>query len=94
MELTNAELVNAVANHVDGLSPEQVHTVLAALVTIKEGDPVGTVRRDTDTGKVAHRVLSYGVAQWRISGPDGEQYNDLQPTLAWPTIYSPEESGS
>jgi len=88
MEMTNAELVAAIAQHVD-LPPEQVTSVLAAAEAVRQGDPVGMIRRDADTGQVAVRVLSYGVAQWRVSGLDGEQYNDLQPTLPWPAVFTP-----
>lgn len=91
MELTNAELVNAVASHISDLTTEQVHTVLSALETVRDGDPVGTVRRDPQTGVVAHRVMSNGVSLWRVSGIDGATYNDLQPSLPWPVIF---EAGS
>ena len=71
----------------DTATEEQIDKVLAALQTHQEGDPVGTVRRDDETGKVAHRISDTGVVMWRVSGPDGEQYNDTQSTLTWPVLW-------
>lgn len=90
MSATTSEIVQAIAAHLgDTVTADQVSNVLAALDAVREGDPVGVVRRETATGKVAHRVTANGVAQWRVSAPDGEQYNDLQPTLEWPIIFDP-----
>ncbi|AHY26848.1 minor tail protein [Mycobacterium phage ZoeJ] len=83
-------VVEAIAQHLgDDMSAEQVANVLAAWNNVRGGDPVGMVRRDEDTGKVAHRVEAHGVQQWRVSSPDGELYNDLQPTLPWPVLFDP-----
>jgi hypothetical protein len=71
----------------DDITEAQIDAVLAAQKALADGDPVGTVRRDPDSGKVAHRVTAHGVAQWRVSEPDGDTYSDLQPTLPWPAIY-------
>lgn len=89
MTTPGTDIVQAIAAHLgDTVTTDQVAEVLAALNAVQDGDAVGVVRRDPDTGKVAHRVLSNGVAQWRVSGPDGEQYNDLQ-AVAWPVIFDP-----
>ena len=71
------------------LTEEQVSSVLATWNHLREGDPIGMVRRDPDTGSVAHRVSAEGVHIWRVSRPDGEQYNDMQPTLPWPVLPLP-----
>ncbi|ALF00458.1 minor tail protein [Mycobacterium phage BoostSeason] len=84
------EVVAAITQHLgEDMSAEQVANVLAAWNNVRGGDPVGMVRRDEDTGKIAHRVNAHGVQQWRVSAPDGEQYNDLQPTLPWPVLFDP-----
>src|SRR6516162_29854 len=66
------------------LTEEHVLKVLDLWNKARAGDPVGTVRKDPATGAVAHRVNADGVHIWRISQPDGYQYNDMQPTLGWP----------
>lgn len=71
------------------ISANQVAAVLSAYRAILDGDPVGTVRRNPDTGELAVRVNHNGLHLWRVSHPQGEQYNDLQPTLPWPTIAGP-----
>ncbi|AAD17592.1 hypothetical protein TM4_24 [Mycobacterium phage TM4] len=86
-----ADMVQAVKQRLgEELSEEQVHAVLAAWNSVRaQGDPVGMVRRDEESGKVAHRVVVEAVEQWRVSGADGDQYNDLQPTLPWPVLFDP-----
>jgi hypothetical protein len=84
------EIVHHIANQIEGLTPEQVHAVLATWNNVREGAPVGTVCRDPETGAVGHRVDNDGVHIWRVSLPDGEIYNDMQPSLGWPAIYEPE----
>lgn len=74
----------------DTVTEAQIDAMLAAQEAIVDGSAVGTVVRDKDSGKVAHRVMVNGIAQWRVSGADGEQYNDLQPTLPWDVIYDVE----
>ncbi|ASR85528.1 minor tail protein [Mycobacterium phage Krueger] len=87
------EVVKVISQHLgDQATDEQVAAILAAWNNVKGGDPVGMVRRDPETGKVAHRVDALGVQQWRVSGPDGEQYNDLQGTLPWPVLHDPTAS--
>jgi len=68
------------------LTRNQVAAVLTAYNNITGGDPIGTIRRHPDTGALAHRVVADGLHMWRISDPDGTQYNDLAPTLDWPQI--------
>lgn len=74
----------------DTLTVDDITAVIAAWNDVRGGDPVGMIRRNAETGEVAHRVDADGVHQWRISHPDGDQFNDVQPTLSWPVIYEPE----
>ncbi|AKF15204.1 minor tail protein [Mycobacterium phage ShedlockHolmes] len=84
------EVVKVISQHLGtDVTEEQVANVIAAWNAVKAGDPVGMVRRDPDTGKVAHRVEAVGVQQWRVSAPGGDQYSDLQPTLPWPVLFDP-----
>ena len=55
------------------------------------GDAVGTIRKQDGTNAVAHRVLrADGVPVWRVTMPDGSQYDDMQPTLAgWMALFEP-----
>lgn len=71
----------------DDITEEQIAAVLAASELHATGDPVGTVLR-SEEGLVAHRVNQDGVVQWRVTGPDGDLYNDLQPTLPWKVIHA------
>jgi len=70
----------------DTLTADQVKRVLTSYIAIYEGDEVGTVRHNPDTGEIAHRVSQDGVHMWRVTHPDGSQYNDMQGTLDWPTV--------
>ena len=71
------------------ISAEQIRAVLAAANTANDGDPVETVRRDTD-GKIAIRIRQQGVEMWRITVPStGEWWNDTEPTLSWEKIAGP-----
>lgn len=79
-------VVEQIVARVQGVDNEKVAAVLAAWQSIREGDPIGTVRRCPDTGGIAHRVSVEGVHMWRVSMPDGSQHNDLQPTLRWPIV--------
>jgi hypothetical protein len=79
-----------VASEADApVTANQVAAVLSAYCAILDGDPVGTIRRNPDTGELAVRVNADGLHLWRVSHPQGGQYNDLQPTLPWPTIAGP-----
>jgi hypothetical protein len=69
------------------LTRNQVSAVLAAYINILAGDPVGTVRRDPETGSMAIRVNDNGLHVWRVNNPaTGEQYNDTQPSIDWPEV--------
>jgi hypothetical protein len=68
------------------ITANQVAAVLAAYRAVYEGDELGTIRRDPDTGSLAHRISIDGLHKWLVSAPDGSQYYDLQPTLDWPVI--------
>jgi hypothetical protein len=88
------KLCEQIATHVGGIEdgevlPSFVRRVLTAWQEIRNGDPVGTTRRNPDTGAIAHRVNDNGLHLWRISAPDGTQYNDTQPTLDWPKLGAP-----
>jgi hypothetical protein len=64
-----------------------VAAILAAYVNVMEGDPVGTVLRNPESGAVAMRVVEDGLHIWRVNVPTGDHYNDLQPTLlGWEKI--------
>jgi hypothetical protein len=68
------------------ITTNQVAAVFTAYKNITGGDPLGTIRKNPETGEIAHRVNSEGLHLWRVSHPDGTQYNDLQPTLDWPEV--------
>lgn len=84
---TVLERIASVASEADApITANQAAAVLAAYINITGGDPVGTVRRNPDTGEVAIRASVDGLHMWRVSHPDGSQYNDLQPTMPWPEV--------
>lgn len=70
----------------EAITRNQVAAVLAAYRAILAGDPVGTVRRNPENGALAIRVNADGLHLWRVNVPDGDQYNDLSPTLSWPQV--------
>jgi hypothetical protein len=81
------QIAHLAAEKGETITRNQVSAVLAAYINVMEGDPVGMVRRDSETGALAVRVNADGVHMWRVSNPTtGEQYNDMQPTLDWPEI--------
>lgn len=84
------EQIATVASEPDAEHPitaNQAAAVIAAYHNIiTAGDPVGTIRRDPATGAVAVKADVDGLLMWRVSVPDGTQYNDLQPTLDWPEL--------
>jgi hypothetical protein len=66
----------------------KVVALFAAYNNIMQGDPVGTMRVNSENGAIAVRVVDNGLHIWRINVPKtGEQYNDLQPTLQPPEIW-------
>ena len=81
------DVVSALSAHVPDLDETQINSVLEALNKVREGDEIGTVLRNNETGAIAHRVDSEGIALWRVSEPNGTQYNDMQPSLPWTKIY-------
>lgn len=71
---------------------EQISNVLDALDSLQRGEPVGTVRIDDASGKVAVRVKGVGVAQWKVVSADGGQYNDLSDRLPWRCLHTPDKT--
>lgn len=84
------EQIAKVATEPDAAKPYthiDVAAILAAYVNVMEGDPVGTILRDPESGSVAVRALDNGLHIWRVSNPNGDVYNDLTPTLlGWEKI--------
>lgn len=91
-DITSDAVMERVAEVVGDTTPQKVAATIAAWHAIHEGDPVGTVRRDPETGAIAVRAEDGPMHLWRVSVPDGTQYNDLQPTLPWPIIHAPEST--
>lgn len=85
VQVTEA-VVSTVSSQLPDLTDDQVQAVLQAWNRARAGDPLGTIRYDAQTKKLAHRVSVDGVHLWRVTGEDGEQYNDHTPTLTWPTL--------
>lgn len=79
-------VVSTVADQIPDMTPEQVQQVIQAWNAVRTGDPVGTVRKCSETGNVAHRVSVDGIHMWRVTTPDGQQWNDMVPTLPWDCI--------
>lgn len=84
----NQQLVDVISAQLPDIDAGQVAQVLQTWRDVLDGDPVGTIRRNSD-GRVAHRVTTDGIFLWRVTGVDGDQYNDMQPTLQWPAVYTP-----
>lgn len=85
----SAHVAEAINAHIGGgsLSQEQINLVLGAYNAVRQGEPVGTIMKNTETGAIAHRVETDGVHLWRVSLPNGEQWTDLSPTLpGWDTL--------
>ena len=69
------------------LTANDVAVILQSYRQLHEGDEVGSLLRNPDTGALAHRVSENGLHLWRCSAPDGSQWNDTQPTLdGWEKI--------
>lgn len=79
-------IANLASEESEAITPNQVAAVIAAYHAMQEGDPLGAIRRDPQTGAVALRVEENGFHLWRINAPNGEHWNDTQPTLPWPKI--------
>ena len=89
LEKATLEQIASVATEPDAehtLTASEVAGVIAAYHNITSGDPIGTIRRDPVTGAIALKTSVDGLLLWRVSTPDGGQYNDLQPTLPWPIL--------
>lgn len=85
----NGKLAELISSQLPDVDTTQVAAVLQTWQAVLDGDPVGTVRRHAD-GRIAHRVSTDGIFLWRVTAPDGDQYNDMQPTLDWDAIFTPE----
>ena len=83
------DLAAHIAAGIPGVSAEQAAAVLAAVAEVQAGEPLDTVRKDPDSGELAHRISLNGVHLWRISKSNGEQWFDKTPTLpAWTLLFS------
>lgn len=72
------------------ITEEQISLVLGAWNEVQQGAPLGTILRDPETGALAHRVAQDGRHLWRVSAVNGDQWNDLQPTLpGWEVLSTP-----
>lgn len=74
-------LVAAISSQLPSVTDEQVTMVLDALNTVRNGEPLGTIVENTETGAVAVRVSENGIHQWRVTHADGGTSIDRQPTL-------------
>lgn len=85
-----ASVVTQIAKGVDGVSEGQVAAILAAWNQARDGESVGTVRRDPTTGKVYVRVDCDGLHQWRVVDPENGASNefDMESTKPFPLIYT------
>lgn len=88
--LYSSDMVDSVLKLIGtNLDAEQIGSVLMAVDMLSLGDPVGSVCIDDDTGRVAVRVQTGNLIQWRVISTDGSQYNDLQATLPWRSLHNP-----
>lgn len=81
-----SQVVSTISDQLTDITPEQVEQVMNAWNLVRQGDPVGTVRRSAD-GQVAHRVSVDGVHLWRVSDSAGVTWSDTAPSLGWPIIH-------
>lgn len=81
-----SQVVSTISDQLTDITPEQVEQVMNAWNLVRQGDPVGTVRRSPD-GQVAHRVSVDGVHLWRVSDSAGVTWSDTAPSLGWPIIH-------
>lgn len=83
-------VVGAVSAQLPDVTTEQVAMVLDAWNKVAEGDPLGTILLDPETGATAVRVSDGGVHKWRVTGSDGATWADMQPKLAgWTVVHTP-----
>jgi hypothetical protein len=85
-------VVDAISQQLPDITTEQVGAVLTKWNEVLNGDALGTIRMDPDTGNVAYRVAQDGIHMWKVSAPDGGQWNDMQPTLPWTIVHQPTET--
>lgn len=74
-------VVETISAQLPEVSDEHVAMVLAAWNTVLSGEAVGTVKQDPVSGSLAVRVSEDGVHKWKVTGSDGAQWSDMQPTL-------------
>jgi hypothetical protein len=90
IQITDA-VVTVISQHLPDITDEQVNAVLSTWNSILNGDPLGTVRLDPNTGHIAYRVSLDGVHMWKVTAPDGGTWQDMQPSLPWPVISNANE---
>jgi len=94
LEINEQALIAAITSQLPDMSEGQVEQVLTTWRSVTTGEPVGTIRRGPN-GEVAHRVATDGVVLWRVTQTDGDQYNDMAPTLPeWELIFQPPQEVS
>ncbi len=79
-------VISTVSSQIPDMTDDQVRQVVQAWNAVRQGDPLGTIRRCPSTGSVAHRVSIDGIHMWQVTTPDGQHYRDTVPTLAWDCI--------
>lgn len=84
------DVVSRISKMFPDMTDEQVTQVLTGFNAVREGDPLGRVCRNSETGEVAHRVDENGLHRWRISPPGGGAYNNDEPNLpGWDIVFDP-----
>lgn len=69
---------------------EVVNRSIVAYQTIHEGEPLGTVRRNKETGDVAQRVDIDGIHKWQVMYARGGNGYDMRRSLPdWELVFSP-----
>ena len=70
----------------EDITPGVVTAVLEAYNAVKQGAPLGTVVLNPGNGQIALRFNDGGIHKWKVTSPDGSQWEDHQPTLAGWTV--------
>lgn len=87
VEVTES-IVTTISEQCPEVTTEHVSMVLSAWNAVINGDPVGTIKLEPVTGRLAARVSEEGIHKWKITAPDGGQWTDMQPTLpGWTVIH-------
>jgi len=70
---------------------ELARIMLAALAMAENGDPLGTVRINPETGATADRLLRETDIVWRVTTPGDQNISyDTRPTMeGWDVAYDP-----